>query len=132
MDVVLANEVLLVDVLVIDGINMQRYIEEEGMGVELNDIDAPKSGRTMDGKMHRSVVTSKVKLSLNFLPIPQTVSSKILKSVKKKSFYVKYLDPECGVRTCEMYAGPKHIKLKRVFFDGEVCWKGLSLNLIEM
>ena len=122
----------MIDVLIIDGIDMKNYIEEEGIGVEINDIDAPKSGRTMDGKMHRSRVATKTKLNLVFLPVPQSISSQILKSVKKTSFYVKYLDPEYGVRTCEMYASPKRLKLRRVYQNGEVCWTGLSFNLIEM
>ena len=119
-------------VLIIDGIDMTRYIEEDGILVEVNDIDAPKSGRTMDGKMHRSRVATKTKLNLAFLPVPQPISSQILKSVKKTSFYVRYLDPEYGIRTCEMYAAPKHLKLRTVYQNGEVCWTGLSFNLIEM
>lgn len=119
-------------ILIIDGIDMTLYIEEDGFSVEIDDIDAPKSGRTMDGKMHRAKVATKVKLGLSFLPVPQKISSVILNSIKKTSMTVKYLDPMYGMRTCEMYASPKQIKLKRVYIGGEIYWSGLSFRLIEM
>lgn len=121
------------DPLIIDGIVMTDYLPEDGLTVEFNDIDSPKSGRTMDGETHRTVIARKRKLGCSFLPVPQSVSSKILLSVKKKFFEVTYLDPEAGIRTTNMYSGTKKITLSRVYVSNskEPMWKGLSFNLIE-
>ena len=121
------------DPLIIDGIVMTEYILEDGITVEFNDVDSPKSGRTMNGEMHRTVIARKRKLGCSFLPIPQSVSSKILLSVKKSFFEVTYLDPEVGLRTVNMYSGTKKITLSRVYQSSskEPMWKGLAFNLIE-
>lgn len=121
------------DPLIIDGIVMTEYLPEDGITIEFNDVDSPKSGRTMDGEMHRAVIARKRKLGCSFLPIPQSVSSRILLSVKKSFFKVTYLDPEVGIRTVTMYSGTKKITLSRVYAKDkkEPLWKGLSFNLIE-
>ncbi len=121
------------DPLIIDGIVMTDYVVEDGYTLEFNDIDSSKSGRTLDGETHRTVVARKRKLGCAFLPVPQSVSSKILKAVKKKFFTVVYLDAEQGIRTATMYSGTKKITLSRVYKDDsdEPLWKGLSFNLIE-
>ena len=116
----------------IDGYDITPFIAEEGIKYELNDIDAPSSGRTMDGKMHRARVTQKVKIGFSFVPVVSEVVEYILKSINNQTCMVRYIDPILGVRTCEMYSGTKTIAIRRINIDGNIMWTGLTFNLIEV
>lgn len=53
----------------VGGTNILPYIEQGGLKWETNDLDAPNSGRTLDGVMHRGKVGEKVKYSIKCLPL---------------------------------------------------------------
>lgn len=114
-----------------DDIVLDEYVMADGITVEIYDIDDESSGRTLDTLMHRIKLGSKVKLIVKFLPLPQSLTEKILSALDSEFFRVTYLDPRFGIRTIEMYSGNRKLTLRKV--DGYIVnmWEGLTLSLIE-
>ena len=120
--------------LTINGVDVLPLIEAGGLKWTMNDIDAPNSGRTLDGKMHRGKVTSKVKLELTFLPM-SLENAKIILTVLNYEYVtvVLNIDPLAGgYATYEMYNSTRPATLYTVDRKtGEYKWTGLTASLIE-
>ena len=117
----------------VNGVDFLQYIEEGGLKWTDNDVDSPDSGRTLDGKMHRGKVTSKVKYEAKCLPLP-TASANIVFGVLDHEYVTvsTNIDPKKGVATYEMYNSSRPATCFVVDAKtGEGTWNDISFSLIE-
>ena len=119
------------EVLIIGGLDISEYIQAGGLKFDSNDLDAPSSGRTQDGLMHRSVVASKVKMQISCLPVPDRVTRQLFPILKRPFFEVVYRDPGYGLVHGQFYSNGRHGELTCVTVFGVELWDGVTFPLIE-
>ena len=74
----------------------------------VQDVHAPGAGRSLDAKMHFTIVAQKRKLDLTFPPGEPSVHSTVMKALQGDTFSVKYWDlHDNNWRTSEMYKGDR-------------------------
>ena len=98
----------------------------------LNAIDAANSGRdTLDGLMHRALVTYKVRLDITCRPLTSTEASTILTLIKPEWIWVKYLDVQTNtLLTKKMYSN--NLPATYLMLKGTTeYWTGIAFPLIE-
>lgn len=120
------------DVLIINGVNFSRFIQEGGIDVKRNDLEASGAGRTtMDGKMHRARIAVKTTLQVSCIPMDDLDIQRLCNAIYPQFVEVTYLDPMEGMVTRTMYSNNVSVKLKRVEKDGRLLWEGLKFPLIQ-
>ena len=90
--------------LLIDGVDIVPYIAHKGLKWARNDIDAPNSGRTLDGIMHRGRVATKIRLDITCRPLKAAELSKVLNAILPEYVEVTYDDPMQGRVVKTMYS----------------------------
>ena len=118
-------------ILTIDGVDITPYIAYRGVKWQRSDLDAPNSGRGLDGKLLRNRVASKVRLDVTCIPLPADQASIVLTAIMPQWVKVKYTDPQVGSEvTKTMYSNnnPASYLMRRP--DGEY-WDGITFPLIE-
>ena len=112
-----------------------QYVSDDGLSIVREDIDADGAGRNLlDGKMYRSLITRKYKLTVKFLAIPQTVVQALSADLASGEFvFVKFLDPNTGSYTTkEMYASAFTFGVQRYNRGAQkTMYEGVTFNLIE-
>lgn len=114
--------------LTIGNLNASGYVESDGFEWERNDIDAPNSGRDMNGTMRRKIVTTKDKISITCKPITTAQLSSLVDALAPNTVSVTYYCPgDAGNRTAIFYTSKvqsgivmdlgTHILLKDIKFD---------------
>ena len=118
-------------VLTIDNLNIVPYIAQGGLKWSRNDIDAPNTGRTMDGLMHRGRVTTKIRLDITCRPLTASELRTVLNAILPEYVTVVYDDPMYGRVTKVMYANnnPASYLLQRPNDDD--LWTNVTFPLIE-
>lgn len=101
------------------------------------DYDSDKAGRTLNLRMIRDRLGTKIKLELEWNYITLAEISTLLQIVDAESFWVRFIDPKTGTRKVfEMYAGnktaPYYNVLKNSKGEPVVGFESLSMNFIEM
>lgn len=117
----------------INGVEMLPYIEAGGLKFTYNDIDAPNSGRTLDGLMHRGRVCTKTKIEIKYLPLSTEEARTVLNAISSEYVSVSTnIDPMNGVRAYEMYNSTRPstcwVVSKKT---GIGKWQDLTASLIE-
>lgn len=107
-----------------------RYIKASGLGWERNDIDAAKSGRTKDGTMRRKRTTTKRKLNVTCLPMPQSVIQALDTDLDQEYITVTYPDTR-GILTKTFY-GSKISSTLAMEINGTIIWEDTKFNIIEV
>lgn len=98
---------------------------------DIEDVDG-NSYRNAKGKTFRDRVAVKRKLNCEWGPLSMAECSTLLKAVKDEFFQVKYPDPEEGAFiTKTFYVGPRSAPALVMDKNGEITWKGLTMNFIE-
>ena len=118
--------------LKIGDFDLTPYIEEDGYRYERNSLDAEGSGRTMDGKMHISRISLKIKLQITCMDLDDATCRKILVALHPKYVTATVYDPEYGEIVKELYSNSPKVKTHVVTKNGEISWSGLSFSLIEV
>ena len=59
----------------INGVSLLNYLAEDGIKWTRFDVEAPDTGRTLDGVMHRGRVASKVRLDITCRPLKSAATS---------------------------------------------------------
>lgn len=96
-----------------------------------NDVDAPKSGRTLDAVMHRGRVTDKKKLQVKLRPITREEAVPIISSLRTQYITVRTnMLPESGT-SFTAYNSGRSGGIAIVSTDGVVRYKDISFNIIE-
>ncbi len=94
-------------------------------------MEAPDTGRTLDGVMHRGRVASKVRLDITCRPLKSAEAMAVLSAIKPEFVTVRYIDPQDGSVTRTMYSNNIPTICATVNPDGTAIWKGLTFPLIE-
>lgn len=113
------------NVLSIDGVSLPAPMS---YSVEYNDLDAPDTGRSEDGMLHRVRVRHDVaKIKLSWEQLTTETADIILNAIAPDSFEVTYY---FGVqKTATMYAGNRSCELRRIN-NGQAKWN-ISFDLVE-
>lgn len=117
--------------LVIGGTDITHFVARDGVKWSRNDVDKD-SGRTLDGRMQRGRVATKVRLDVTLVPMNETNLRPILQKLMPVSTQVTYTDPLEGEVTKEMYANNHSVKLVVEDSNGERIYKDIEFPLIEM
>jgi hypothetical protein len=118
--------------LTIDGVDMTPYIAHRGVKWQRSDLDAPNSGRCLDGRLIRNRVASKVRLDITCIPLPADKARIVLTAIMPEWVTVTYTDPQLGMDvTKTMYSNnnPASFLMRRP--DGTEYWDGITFPLIE-
>lgn len=116
----------------IDGVDMTPYVAFGGFQWSRNDVDSSDAGRTMDAKMHRGRVATKIRLDITCRPLLLSEASIVLTAIMPEFVTVRYTDPQTGsVETKTMYANnnPASFALRKD--DGREYWGGITFPLVE-
>lgn len=120
-------------VLKINGADITSYIAFKGVKWTRFDIDAPDTGRTMDGLMHRGRVTTKIRLDITCKPLTTAQASVVLNAIYPEYVTVQYTDPQAGgTVTKTMYSNnnPASFLINRDNAE-DALWDGITFPLIE-
>ena len=115
----------------INGVSLLNYLAEDGIKWTRFDVEAPDTGRTLDGVMHRGRVASKVRLDITCRPLKSAEAMAVLGAIKPEFVTVRYIDPQDGSVTRTMYSNNIPTICATVNPDGTAIWKGLTFPLIE-
>ena len=115
----------------INGVSLLSYLAEDGIKWTRFDVEAPDTGRTLDGVMHRGRVASKVRLDITCRPLKSAEAMAVLSAIKPEFVTVRYIDPQDGSATRTMYSNNIPTICATVNPDGTAIWKGLTFPLIE-
>ena len=113
------------------GVNLLPYLAEDGIKLTRFDVEAPDTGRTLDGVMHRGRVASKVRLDITCRPLTSDEAMVVLQAILPEFVTVRYIDPQNGSVTRTMYSNNIPTICATVYPDGSAVWKGLTFPLIE-
>ena len=121
--------------LYISGVNILKYTAEGGLKFTYSDIDAPDSGRTLDGIMHRGKVCSKCKIEIKCWPLTTQEASIVLRAIEPQYVTViTNIDPRAGgYAQYTMYNSTR--PATGFLFDkekGTGRWDDLTISLIEV
>ena len=93
----------------INGVSLLNYLAEDGIKWTRFDVEAPDTGRTLDGVMHRGRVASKVRLDITCRPLKSAEAMAVLGAIKPEFVTVRYIDPQDGSVTRTMYSNNIHL-----------------------
>lgn len=118
--------------LTINGTDITPYVANRGVKWQRADVDASDAGRSLDGKLMRSRVASKIRLDITCIPLTAAQASVVLTLIMPEWVQVTYTDPQLGREvTKSMYSNnnPASYLMKRP--DGTEYWDGITFPLIE-
>ena len=114
-----------------NNVNLLPYIVEDGLRWTRFDVEAPDTGRTLDGVMHRGRVAVKVRLDVTCRPLTASEASTVLNAIAPEFVTVRYVDPMQGSVVKTMYSNNIPALCATVYDDGSARWEGLEFPLIE-
>lgn len=100
----------------------------------ITDLSSEETGRTLDGRMHKDVVATKVSVPLEWSKMEWSTASALAKAVDgKPSFTCKFMDVRNPYRmsTATIYAGDRTFEPTEFDTDGKVFWR-VSFSEIEV
>ena len=115
-----------------NGVDITEYIDRDGLSLSENDLDAPNSGRTLDGKMHRGKVTSKCRADIKLKDVKAEVLNWLLPIIRSQ-YFICETDFFIGREgeEIEMYNSTRKYGVRIVDTDGKIRYHGISFNIIE-
>lgn len=117
--------------LTVGGVNMIPYIAHGGIKWQRNDIDAPDTGRTMNGTMMRGRVATKIRLDITCRPLTKAELSIVLNAILPQFVTVTYDDPMYGYSIKTMYSNNNPATFFFIDSKGVERWNGVTFPLIE-
>lgn len=117
--------------LTINGVDITPYIAYGGLKWTRSDIDAPNTGRAMNGLMYRGRVATKIRLDVTCRLLNSSELSIVLNAINPEYVTVEYDDPMDGRVVRTMYANnnPAAFQIKKN--DGSEWWSGVTFPLVE-
>ena len=115
----------------VNNVNMLPFIQEDGLRWTRFDVEAPDTGRTLDGVMHRGRVAVKISLDVTCRPLTSAEAAVVLNAIAPQYVTVRYADPMYGSVTKTMYSNNIPTICATVYDDGTARWEGLEFPLIE-
>lgn len=101
-----------------------------GCAVNIHPLHGQDSGRTADGKMHTTVITTKRDVELSYNYIPQAQLSALLALVNVQYYNLTYLDPQKGVTTIECYGSDLSQTMHSGVLYGGL-WRDVKITCVE-
>lgn len=117
--------------LLINGTDITGYIASGGIKWQRNDIEAPNTGRTMDGSMQRGRVATKIRMDITCRPLKKTELQIVLNLILPEFVTVQYDDPMYGQVVKTMYSNNNPATFLMIKPNGEEWWNGVTFPLIE-
>ena len=115
----------------VNNVNLLPYIAEDGLRWTRFDVEAPDTGRTLDGVMHRGRVAVKIRLDVTCRPLTSAEAAVVLNAIAPQYVTVRYTDPMYGSVTKTMYSNNIPTICATVYDDGTARWEGLEFPVIE-
>ena len=97
--------------------------------VTVSDLDG-NSERNANGQLIRDRIAVKRKINLEWSPLTQAESSKLLNAVSDVFFTVEFPDPQLGIISKTMYVGDRTTPAYS-YINGVIKWSGLKMNFVE-
>ncbi|WP_289128098.1 DUF6711 family protein [uncultured Clostridium sp.] len=97
--------------------------------VTVSDLDG-ESERNANGQLIRDRIAVKRKINLEWSPLTQAESSKLLNAVSDVFFTVEFPDPQLGIISKTMYVGDRTTPAYS-YINGVIKWSGLKMNFVE-
>ena len=69
----------------VNGVSLLNYLAEDGIKWTRFDVEAPDTGRTLDGVMHRGRVASKVRLDITCRPLKSSEAMAVLGEIVQQA-----------------------------------------------
>ena len=118
-------------VILIDGVDITDWVEENGIKWTRNDLDGPNAGRTLTGLMIRDRVAVKIKLQVTCKNLVGEDLQTLLNLIFPVYVNVTYDDPLYGRVTKTMYSNNNAATLGHIDSSGNRRWNSISFPLIE-
>ena len=118
-------------VLTIGGLNVVPFIAFGGLKWQRNDIEAPGTGRTMDGTLQRGRVATKIRLDITCKPLKASELQALLTAIYPQYVSVTYDDPMYGRVSKTMYSNNNPASFLMIDSNGDEMWTGITFPLIE-
>lgn len=119
------------NILVINGHDYTRYIQDDGYSWSRDDLDSEKTTRVKSGTMRRDKITEKRNLTYTMLPMPEELAAQLDTDLHEPQFSVQYHDLH-GDQTREFYCSQFPASLHQIIDAGNLSWKGISFSLHEI
>ena len=120
-------------VFTIDGFDIVPYIGESGLKWQINGVDGPDTGRTMDGLMQRDLVGYKARVDVECLWMAKDTAYMLYQYITPK--FVTVTTDTCpwqsGTVTMTMYSNNSKTTCVTEYTDGTKLYGDLSFPLIE-
>ena len=118
--------------LILGGVNVSSYVATDGFKWERNDIDAPDSGRDMNGTMRRKIIARKDKMQVTCRPLKPSELSTLTNSLSVAELSVTYTVPGQSTRTATFYNSKKTAGIVQDLGNNVMTYSGVSFDLIEV
>lgn len=119
------------NLLIVNGYDLSKYISMDGYEVERADLSSEESGRMLSGREHKDVIARIDKIYVNFVPATDTdsvyISNALESAVDLPTIYISPYQGKCqGVFHC----GNRKTKA-RAYNGISTAWNGISVNFVE-
>lgn len=120
-------------VLEINGTDITKYMNFDGLKYGVNDLDSEEAGRTLDGVMHRSRVATKVRWDVRTKKLRTNEVTELMQLIRPEWVTVHCTDLCLGDRTYQAYSNNYAVETVAtgVDVDGEILWSEFTFPLIE-
>lgn len=113
-------------------VDITPYTFYGGFKWQRSDVDAPKSGRNLEGTMMRGRKATKIRLDVTCRPLENSEASLILSLIMPEWVQVRYYDPQVGaVVQKKMYSNNNPASYLMKQKNGRELWSGITFPLIE-
>lgn len=117
--------------VIIDGLDITDWIASNGFKWERNDIDAPDSGRDMNGTMRRRIVTRKDKMQITCRSLTSSQITQLFNAIASTTFSVTYTVPGNHSRTADFYNSKKSAGVVQDI-GSAIIYEGVGFDMIEV
>lgn len=117
----------------VNGVDILRFIEQDGIEWSRNDLESSNAGRTMDGTMHRGRVAIKYKANIKCLPLYRDDELILMNLILPEFVTVETNQhPLYAVHFARYYSNNVPSTVSTIDPDtGESLWTGITFPLIE-
>ena len=113
-------------------VDISDFIAFGGIKRDRNDVDSPDAGRTLDAKMHRARVATKIRYDITCRPLKTADLNLIETLIMPEYISVRIQDPYYGTVTKTMYSNNTSAAFLIRKRDGTEWWTGITFPLIEV
>lgn len=117
--------------VMIDGMDITRFIKFQGLKWSRNDVDGPSAGRNIRGDMIRDRVGTKIRMDISCKPLKDAEHKMLMQLLMPEFVSVYYDDPVYGTGTKVMYANNHNSEYCIRRPNGDEYWHNVSFPLIE-